>query len=316
MITQTGRLNVFGTAAFNTTGGNGTITLTDATNNFGPVSFSTTVAGASIAVTEDGTLNLRSAIMPTAPNNATFTATSVNGDIIDTGLGGFKPGGTTAAPGIGLVTLSAVNGNITIDDPTSDFQTTGGVLFNGKNVTLAVLGGNTTNPVTLTLGSSGVTSVAGNLTVTSIIGDIVQVGAINVTGNATFQTGTKNINLANSSNSFGALKFVGNQVSIAQTGNMTILTGSSATGQASLAANNGGITIAADPAAAIVTFGNIVNLSATGNIVLPKLLQAVGTISLSTPGSANLGALSITQDLGGRTPNATQVLGTYVPPQP
>jgi hypothetical protein len=96
---------------------------------------------------------------------------------------------------------------------------------------------------------------------------------------------------------------------------MKILTGSSATGQANLASSSGGITIVKDPSAGLVTFGSVVNMSATTTITLPKLMQAAGTLTVSAAGTKDLSALSITQDLGGKTP-VNIGTGAYVPPQP
>ena len=89
----------------------------------------------------------------TSSATGNVTITSVNGDIIDTGLAGVKPGGGTGVNvGTGIVTLNAAKGNITLDDPTTEFPTSGGVVFNAKNVTLAPLGG-----ATLVLGAANQT---------------------------------------------------------------------------------------------------------------------------------------------------------------
>src|SRR5207244_1491311 len=115
------------------------------------------------------------------------------------------------------------------------------------------------------LGATTGTAVAtGNLTVTSILGDITQAGPLSVTNNAFFQTGTKNISLG-STNSFGTLRFVGNQVIIYQNNDMKILTGSSATGPADLRSNGGSITIV-NSGGGLVTFGSTVGLAATTTI--------------------------------------------------
>jgi len=312
-LTQSGTLNVFGTSSFRSSGN---IALTANTNNFGPISINETAANVNVAITEAGTMNLRSVTMP-GGGNGTFTATSVNGDIIDTGLGGVVPGGAivagVATTGTGVVTLTAANGNIVIDDPTSDFPTSSGVVVNAKNATLSVLG---QGGYVLALGSANSTTVIpGNLTVSSALGDIGNAGNITVGGDAFFQTGTKNISLSQSGNSFGTLKFVGNQVSIQQTGNMQIVTGSQAIGPAQLATNSGNITIVTRPGASLVTFGNTVGLSASGNITLPKLISAVGTLTVNASGTKDLSALSISGDLSNKTP-VNLGSGTYLAPQP
>ncbi len=302
-ISQSGVAQIYGAATFNATN---SISLTNAANNFGPVSLTTGTAAQSISIAENGTLNLRSVTMP-AGTNGTFTATSANGDIIDSGLSGFKPGGTTASPGSGVVTLSAANGNIVIDDPTSDIPTTAGVVFNAKNVTLAVLGNST-----LVLGNSSTASVAtGNLTVTSALGHIANAGNVTVTGNAFFQTGAGNITLNQSGNQFGSVRFVGNEVSIRQSGDMKLVTGSSAIAGAQFS-SGGNITVDRT-AGGSLSFGNTVSMAATGSITLPKAIQAAGTLTVNAAGTKDLSALSVAGDLSGKNP-VNLGTGTYLAP--
>ena len=336
-ITQTNALRVFGTSNFSATRN---ITLTNNGNNFGRVFLSTTNASRDIAITEGGTLNLGGVTMgfggdaTTAPSSTgNFTATSVNGDIIDSGLGGVKLGGRIAAAGVvsptapattpptlttgainvvgtGVVTLNAVNGNITLDDPTTDFFTTGGVAFNAKNVTLSPLG-----TTAVYLGTAGSTStVTGNLTVTSATGSIFNAGALQVSGDAFFQSGSGDIIVTNAGNNFDTVRFAGKVVSITEAGNMTILTGSSATDAATFVSNGGSITIA--NRGGIVTLAKTGFFSASaGAITLPKLIQAGDTLTVTASGTKDLSALSITSDLGGKTP-INLGAGTYLPPQP
>lgn len=310
-ITQNGVVRVFGTANFTAINN---ITLTNTANNFGRVSLTTTnstVGGfADIAITEAGTLNLGLVSMPAA-TTGNFTATSVNGDIIDTGLAGLKPGGTAAVGGAGsgIVSLSAVNGNIILDDPTTDFPTLGGVNFNAKNVTLAPLG---SSP--LYLGTTGTTSVAtGNLTVTTALGtgDIRSNGALDVGGDAAFQAASANITLAQSGNKFGTLKFVGQQVAIVESDDTALVTGSTALASAQIS-SGGNLSIV--NRGGIVQFnGANTFLSATGNITLPKLLQTVGTLTVNAAGTKDLSALSKSADLSGKDP-VNLGAGAYVPP--
>ena len=303
-ITQTDAARVFGAASITAAG---TVALTNTANNFGPVSVNVTAANQNIAITESGTLNLRSIKM--VQGNGTFSATSVNGDIVDTGLSGVVVGGTIGAVGSGVATLSAPNGNITIDDPTTDFPTNGGVVFNAKNVNLSVLGNGGT---TLVLGAAGVTSsVSGNFTATSALGDIANAGNIVIAGDAFFQTGTKNVTLGQAGNNFGTLKFVGNQVAISQTGDMKIVTGSQAIGPAQLATQSGNITIV--DRGGLVSFGNTVALNASGSITVPKKIQAVGTLTVNAAGTKDLSALSYSGDLNSKAP-VNSGLGTYIKP--
>jgi hypothetical protein len=309
-ITQSSTANawVYGVSTF-TSGNN--ISLTNPTNNFGALVLSTTNAAASISVTKASTINLRTVTMP-ATSTGNFTVTSVSGDIINTGFGGVKIGGTTASYGSGVVTLSAANGNITLGDATTDIPTTGGVVYNAKNVSLTVLGNSTTS---LYLGNnSTASSTAGNLTVTSITGSIYNASGANIVagGNATFTAPSGNVTLASSGNQFGTLKFQGNQVNVSQSGDMTVLTGSYATGAAQLA-SGGNVSIS--NVGGVVSFGNTIGIVANGNITLPKLIQAAGTLTVNAAGTKNLGALSVSGDLSGKTP-VNLGTGAYSAPQP
>ncbi|MFM8549099.1 MAG: beta strand repeat-containing protein, partial [Verrucomicrobiota bacterium] len=314
-LAQSGKLSVYGLSTF-TAGGN--ITLGDSGNNFGPVSATVVGAGSSISITENSTLNLRKVTMA-AGSTGSFTAQSVNGDIVDSGLGGVVPGGRTGAgnSGTGLVSLTAQNGNVVIDDPTSDIATSAGVSFNAKNVTLSVLGGNGTTPIVL--GSAGVTSTAaGNLTVTSATGNIGNAGNVTATGLATLQTGNGTIGLTAAGNQFGSVRFSSaaqgaSTVVISQIGNMSVLTGSSAVGGVTLA-SGGNITIT-NSGGGVVSFGNTALLSATGSITLPKLVQAAGTITVNAAGTKDLSALSLSGDLGSKNP-VNFGAGSYLPPSP
>jgi len=304
-ITQTAPFNIYGTANFTAVGN---ISVTNPGNNFGPIILTSNTSTAhDIAIVESGTMNLRTVNM-FGTTSANFTATSVGGDIISTGFGGVKPGGVVGAPGSGTVTLSATNGNITVCDATTDFPTTTGVVFNAKNVSLTVLGNSS-----LVLGAASTPSTAtGNLSVTSAIGSILNAGNIVVTGNASFQSGSGNISLNQSGDQFGALKFIGNLVSITESNNMQIQTGSSALGTAQLA-SGGNISIA--NIGGLVSFGNTVSLVASGNITLPKLIQAANTITVNAAGTKDLSALSISGDLGNKTP-VNLGTGAYTGPQP
>jgi hypothetical protein len=310
-ISQSGPLNIFGVSSFTATN---SINLTDSGNNFGPLILTTRSVNQNIAITEGSTLNLRTVSMP-GLGNGTFTANSVNGDIIDTGLGGVRLGGamigTAPSLGSGVVSLTARNGNIIIDDPTSDILTNigVGVAFNARNVTLSVLGTVGNN---LTLGASGFASEAtGNLTASSALGNIGNAGAFKVGGVAFFQTGSGNITIDQPNVGFGSLLFRGNQVRVTEAGNMDILAGSSAVGPAQLI-SGGSINVVTSNFGSSVTFGSTVAFQATGDINL-RLTQVVGTLSLSHTGTANLSLLSKSADLSGRDPIDLGT-GPYIPP--
>jgi hypothetical protein len=307
-ITQSGVLKIYGTSTFVATRN---ITLTNNSNNFGRLFLTTANVERDIQVNEAGTLNLGGVTMP-ASTAGNITLTSVNGDIIDSGLGGVKLGGSVSAIGTGVVTLGAANGNIVLDDPTTDFATSGGVVFNGKNVTLSPLGGTTAAPLTLVLGANNSTSVAGNLTVTSAIGHIGNGGNLSITNDAFFQTGNGNITLTQAGNRFGTVRFTGNVVRITQANDINIVTGSSAIGAAEFTSGSY-ITIA--NRGGIVTLGSTGNFTAAGTIDLPKLIQAAGTLTVNSPSTKDLSKLSQTSDLAGKSP-INLGTGTYLPPQP
>ncbi len=312
-ITQSKPLKVYGSATFTASNN---ITLGDEGNNFGRVSLtttnstftSTTNGFRDLVISEGGTLNLGLVSMP-AGSTGNFTATSVTGDIIDTGLAGLKPGGTTASIGSGVVTLMATAGNIVLDDPTTDFPTSGGVVFSAKNVTLSPLGNSP-----LTLGSVGSTSVAtGNLIVTSAIGNINSNGALNVTGDAMFQSGNGSITVAQSGNKFGSLKFSGTSVAIVESDDMVLVTGSAATSLTGSAQLSSGGNITVKNTGGSINFNNSAFLSATGSITLPKGIQAVGTLTVNAAGTKDLSALSKSSDLNNK--DVTNLgTGTYIAP--
>jgi hypothetical protein len=306
-IAQSAPLNIFGLSTFNATN---SIALTDSGNNFGPVAINVTnpTFNATVSVTEASTLNLRT--VNVAAGSGNIALTSLNGDIIDTGLGGVRLGGNATSTGTGIVNLAAASGNIVIDDPTSDINTTSGVVFNANNVTLSVLGSNVS---TLFLGNATQTAnAAGNLTVSSALGNIQSLGRVTSGGTAYFQAsnpGAGQITVVNGG--FALLKFYGQRVTITESGNMDIVTGSASFGPADL--TSGGSIGITNVGGGLVTFGSTVNLTASGNITLPKLVQSVGLMRLSHTGTANLSLLSITQDLGGVTP-VDLGTGPYVPP--
>ncbi|MBM3842088.1 MAG: S-layer family protein [Verrucomicrobia bacterium] len=302
---QSAALRVFGSASFKATGN---ITLTNTGNNFGRVSLETTTASRNITITEAGTLNLGTVAMQGGATGS-FTATSVSGDIIDTGLANLRIGGTVAAVGSGVVTLNATAGNIVIDDPTTEFATTGGVVFNANNVTLSPLGS-----VALVLGSAAAPAIAtGNLTVTTALptGNILSAGSVQAGGDASFQAASANIALTGAANKFGTVRFVGQQVSLIESDDTAIVTGSTALQSASIS-SGGNISLV--NRGGIVSFNGVsTTLSASGNITLPKLMQAVGVLTVNAAGTKDLSALSKSADLQGKDPNNSGT-GAYLPP--
>jgi fibronectin-binding autotransporter adhesin len=301
-LTQVAAAKVFGSTNLSSVSGD--IAITNNGNNFGRVSVT---GNANISIVEAATLNLGTVTMP-GSGAGSFSATSVNGDIIDSGLSNVRLGGLVGAAGSGVVSLTATNGNIALDDPTTEFPTVAGVVFNAKNVTLAPLG-----LATIVLGATGQTAMASNLTVTSALGSISNSGAVKVTGDAAFQTSTGDITLVNTGNAFGTVRFAGGLVSITEADDVVLATGSSASKAAVFNALNGSISVA--------NRGGTINLSktsfftASGNITLPKLITAGEQITLAAPGTMDLGALSQAGDLNGIAPIFIGV-GAQVKPSP
>ena len=81
-----------------------------------------------------------------------------------------------------------------------------------------------------------------------------------------------------------------------------------------LASTGGNVTIS-NVGGGAVSFGNTASISASGSIILPKLVQAVGTLTLTASGTKDLSALSLASDLSGKAP-VNVGTGTYLPPAP
>jgi len=295
-LTQSGVVNVYGNANF-TSAGN--IILSNTSNNFGRLSLVTTGAK-SITVTENGTINLGKVSFGGAGN---FTANAVNGDIIDSGLLGVD----MTSSNIVTLTAAAGKGNITLTNPTTKLVSSNGIVFNGNNVVFAPLSA-------ITLGNNSTTSVAnGNLTVSAPIGTITESGNVTVKGNAVFQTGNQDIILTQGGNQFGQVQFAGKVVQITQSNDMKIMTNSSATSAAQLITSGGNISIV-NVGGSPVSFSSTVFMSSGNLITLPKLVTAADTLIVSAPGTKDLSALSVSGDLGGKSPINTGS-GSYLAPQ-
>ena len=311
-LSQSAPLAIYGSSSFTSNAGN--ITLTNSSNNFGRLSLVIGTSGKSLALTEANTVNLGTVSVP-ASNTGSVTITSVNADIIDTGLANVVLGGTNGSLGSGVTTLNATRGNIVLDDPTTLYYgsaTSGGIVVNAVNVTLSPL-----SPITIGA-STATSSVTGNLNVIAANGSVTNAGALSVTGQALFQaSGANTITATNSGNNFGTVKFdAGGTVNISEASSMAIATGSRAGGLATLtsSATAGAITIT--NVGGLVNFdGGALLTSGTGGILLPRLVRSVGTLTVSSTGTKDLSALSQAIDLGGTAPvnNGT---GSYVSPSP
>jgi len=101
-------------------------------------------------------------------------------------------------------------------------------------------------------------------------------------------------------------------VAVAQANDIKLLSSSSAISNAQFS-SGGSISLVNSGGSA--TFAGNVTFSAAGNITIPKLLQASGTVTVNASGTKDLSALSLSADLGNKAP-VNFGSGTYVPPSP
>jgi hypothetical protein len=274
-ISQTSgtKIYAYGATTFKTSG-TGTITIDQAGNQFGGLTIATVNSAATVK--ERTTLNVVSANV----GSGALTLTSEGGDIIDNG--------TVTA--VGTTTLSAAN--ITLDKADSNYAT----------VKLTATG-----DVKLVDGTSDITldtsSVTGALDVTNTLGNILQAGALNVNGNATFTASAANsqILLNNSANRFGGLKFTvgtGGAV-IDEITTINLRAGTLATGPVTL--NTAGDFQTTGTGGS--SFTNNLTINATGTIKpAAGSLLVVGTLTVNSGSTIDLSPLSKSGDLNSKDP--------------
>ncbi|MEQ9666811.1 two-partner secretion domain-containing protein [Coleofasciculus sp. G2-EDA-02] len=259
-ITQSGSLDVSGTATFNAE--NGTITLNDSNNQFGTLAFT----GKDIAIRENGTTNL---LNSTATGNLNLIADrgiSQDGNLTVTGTSNF----TTLQP----------DAPITL---TNNNQLTGDIHFttNGTgNVTLL-------NTLATQLAAS---NVYGNLTITSG-GAITQTEPLNLTGITTLKAGNSDI-ILNQNNDFRTLSINGGRNVRINDRNDINLINSSVSGNFNVNAR-GDITSQNifNPSGSITLTSTNGSIDTTQGTLRTFSLGAGGAIALSAQGNITLGNL-------------------------
>lgn len=116
LVWDRGSFNLAGgeTYHFAGPGGPSDLSVRDARVVAGNVSGGAVDASYGRVQTAEATALGRNSVTVPGGGNATFAAGSINSGIIDTGLGGFRPGGAVGAGGSGVVALNAIQGDITI----------------------------------------------------------------------------------------------------------------------------------------------------------------------------------------------------------
>jgi len=277
------KIVAYADTAFNTQGG--IISVANSGNGFGGLtlnSVNTVLAGANISLTESTTARLVSVDTGTAGN---LTLVSETGSI----LGGVsKVGGVaslTALTGINLTDLNAFNGGLFLSTPAS------ATVQNTVGTTLALSG---------TAGSN----VGGSLTLRNTAGNISDggVGKLQVTGAMFLDVGAGNISITGSGNTFGALQFRGNAVTIVEDTTLNLAGGSVANGNAML--SSGGDIQMSGVGTSVFSgtsvFNGTLSLFSTGKITLGNSLFVAQGLTFRAIGAVDLSALSLSGNLNGR----------------
>jgi hypothetical protein len=298
------RLNVFDTVTLRTNGGGaGAVTIGNTGNRMGGVVASSGTG--TITLTEESTLNLKS-----INTGGSLNATSELNNIIDSTDANIVASGAGYAPiansivVAGTAAFAAPNGSVTLGLGASNYNVVG--FTASGNVTVTDTIGNTT------LGTS---SIGGTLDVLNTVANATlnQNGAVKAQGNTTFTTNTGTIDLGNTGNEFGALRFTGNQVAITENTTMNLRGGSVANGPAVLSTNGNFVTSGVGGS----SFIGSLSISAPNGSITPGAgsLLVVGTFSVFSNVLKDLSALSKSGNLTNKDPQNLGS-GTYLPPGP
>lgn len=290
-------INAYGASSF-TANGTGNVTLDQSGNQFGALTLATT--SGLVTVKESTTMNLKA-----VTTSGKFTATSENGDIVDTASGST---GLTGATGASVFT--AAKGNLSLANTKNDFATV--TLNTAGNASIAdinqivfdasTIGGD----LTVTAAGSGTPTISQTLT-----------GALTVTGNATFLAtdAASQITLTNTANQFGPVRFTvgSNGAVIDEATTFNLRAGSFATGAVTI--NTGGDFITSGVGGSSFT-GSGLTIFASGTII-PSAgsLLVTGTFTVSSVSTKDLSALSKSGNLAGKDP-VNMGVGSYVAPSP
>lgn len=264
-VTDSGDLVVTGTTDIDATTAND-ITLDSSGSSFGATGTTTDLVlnGNDISVLDNSDATKLGAVTATT---GTLTVIA-NGPITDTG--------TITVTGGNLATFNANGENITLDSSTSQY--TGAISLIGKDAVLSTgADAKASGDAAVDLGTTNVET----LSVTTTNGDLTDSGAVKVGGTTTLVTGTADITLDSSFNSFGELVLTSDEVTINERGNTELgastvsslevtSTGGiedngtdflDVTGATTLTANGGAISLTSDN-----QLGGTVNLTATSDI--------------------------------------------------
>ncbi len=302
-VTQTGAANIFGDTTVKQTAA-ANIALTNTGNQFGGLILST-AGGGNISVTESGTLNLKS-----VQTSGKFTATSVNGDIIDSTDSTVANNGiSNGTLAIGSASFTASNGNVVLDNAANVFSTVS-FTTNGNASLVQPTGA----AADVTLGTS---TVGGALTVTNQGAgfDILEASnnTLTIIGNATFNTNAGAVVLDQSTNQFGPVRFViGQNSTLTESTTFNLNAGTVATAPVIINTNGNFMTSGTGGS----SFTNDLTINAIGTII-PSAgsLLVTGTLTVFSNQTKDLSALSKSGNLAGRDP-VNLGTGTYVPPSP
>jgi hypothetical protein len=238
-------VNTFGNSAFKST--TGAITLANSGNSFGALSLSSTTGA--ISVKEAGTVNLASV----ATGGGTLTAVSENAGIIETNsaYAGFVQGINVN----GAVSLTAQAAGVTLNANNN---------FNSKAVTIASLGNVTLQDSSAITQLGTGTNITGALVIrnTNGAGTISDgsVGGLTVSGSVLLDSGSGNILINGSGNSFGTVQFRANAVTIVQNTSFNLAAGSVASGNVTISTNGDFLTSGAGTS----------TLAGAGGVVTPR----------------------------------------------
>jgi len=300
-ITQTGAgLDVAGTANINA--GTGAITLAASANQWGGA---VSLAGAATQLKSLGAVTLGSV--------SVGSLTLAAGGAVAQGASGITVNGALSVDaGPAAITLNnagnQLNGNVTLTGGTTQVRTQGAL-------TLATL-----DTGDLTVQSAGALnlgqgSIAGGLTAASGNGAVTQAGVLNVTGNASIQSGSGNITLTQGNNQWGGVLSLGggvaqvnsnagltlgtlavNSLAVDVTGALNL--GQGTIGSGGLTASSHGGTITQAGALDVTGASNLqagagdITLASSGNQWRSTVRLGGGVTRLTSSGALTLGQLA------------------------
>jgi len=301
---------IFGNTSITTNGA--PITLTNSGNNFGALTLAS--SGADIALTESSTLNINAV---NAGGNNKITLVSENGSIIQTATGT----GITGAAGVAsAISLTAAKGNITLTGTNASggapltFSTNGNLAFTDSSQFTKLASGTSVTGTTNLRNTYGVNGL--NVAkLSDISGGLLLNGAVMI--DMTGAAGSGDISINGSGNSFGAIQFRANNVTIAEDKTLNVAAGSLATGTTTLSSLADIVTTGAGSSYFSGGSANVTGLTliAGGNITITNPITVYNGVTFRALGAVDLSALSVAVNLNGKTPTNLGA-ASYKAPQP